>query len=121
MSSNVTLSGTIVGVGSKGPLGPVALALALQNQRATLEMGVDVAAGDAARPVALPVEGAVQSAFVLCTDNPFTFTINGAGITYELRNGGIFVLGRLPLVNSIEVTGNGSTKATVYLLRVMES
>lgn len=121
MSSNVTLSGTIAGTGSKGPIGPIPFAQSLQNQRGHFELDLEVAAGDAVRPVALPVEGAVQASFYIVTDAPFTFTLNAGGPTYELRANGIFAIGRLPLASSIEVTGNGSTKASAYLLRVMES
>jgi hypothetical protein len=128
--ADLTISGSLSGVGTKGPIGPLTLAQILLNQRGYIEGEFIVGSGDAARPIALPVEGTAQRLFLLCADGNFDFTLNGGGITYGFRAGnapagqplptGIWMI-HLPLVASFEVTGVDATDVNGYWIRVVES
>lgn len=128
MSTDVTVTGQVTGTSPKGPIGPIDLALILQGQRSALQLDFEVDTSDVARVIALPAEGTAQSMFLLCADQEFTFTINGAGPTYTFKPGavsgnvkkGIFLILSTPVVSTIEVTG-GTVNAKGFLLRVMES
>lgn len=129
--ADVTISGTLNGVGNKGPIGPLSLAHVLQNMRSYIEGEFEVRAGDTARPIALPVEGSAQRLFLLCADGDFDFTLNAGGPTYGFRAGlpsgqgtlpsGLFILPGTPLVTSFEVTSLGAVTVKGYWLRVVES
>lgn len=129
--ADVTLTGTLTGVGNKGPIGPLSLAHALQNMRSYVEGEFEVRAGDAARAIALPAEGTAQRLFLLCADGDFDFTINGGATVYGFRAGlpvatgslpsAAFILPGTPLVTSFEVTSLGAVTVKGYWLRVVES
>jgi hypothetical protein len=130
MTAQVTLSGQVqVADDRSGPCGPIPLRLDLVGVLTPASFGFKVPAGAVAVSVLMPNVGTVQGMFMLITDAPFTFQVNGAGTVYEMRAftsqagppQGLFLLSRQPLVTSLLVNGNGSTEASVNVLRVMES
>ena len=129
--ADITLTGSLNGVGTKGPIGPLSLAQILTSQRSYIEGEFSVAPADAGRAIALPTEGTSQSMFLLCADGDFDFTLNGAGTLFGFRAGnaasgqplpsGLWIINGPPLVNSFEVTGVGASPVNGYWLRVVES
>lgn len=129
--ADILFAGTVNGAGNKGPIGPLSVALNLQNMRSYVEGEFEVRDGDAARSIALPVEGSAQRMFLLCADGDFDFTLNAGGPTYGFRAGpapaqgqmpsGLFLLPGTPLVTSFEVTSLSAVTVKGYWLRVVES
>lgn len=124
---DVTLSGTLAGLTLLGgQIGPVPLAVALTNQKYCVEVeDYPVVPGSAlpGTPVVMTFPAIPsplgQTLFIMKSDLPISFTINGAGPTHTLRAGGVFVMTPGVAVTSIQMANPGTSEARVYACQVV--
>lgn len=122
----VTLSGLLAGVTDQGALEQVNLDYLLDNQKAHVQMGVNVLTTDVAKAVALQPASAigepgnVQTLFFLKSSRKVDFTLNGGGPTYSIaKENGVLILSGSPEVVSIEFTGTAAATAKVHVTKII--
>jgi|GEM_PF-4716187 len=110
-----------------GSIGPLTLAYLLSGQKYSWEAkDFRVASGTAIGagvPLAVPAipGGMQQTFFAIKTDLPIEFQLNGAGPTYTLKTGGLFVMAPGFDVTAIELANGGTVEAKVYVIQVVGS
>lgn len=125
---DVNFNGTLTGLTLLGgQLGPLALAVALSNQKYAVEVeDYPVAPGTTLVPgppvvMAFPAipAGLGQTFFLMKSSLPLQFTINNAGPTHTIRAGGVFVMTPGVTVATIELANAGVSEARVYAMQVV--
>jgi hypothetical protein len=108
-----------------GAIGPLTLAYILTHQKYAWEakdfrvaQGTAIGAGVPLAVPAIPA-GMVQTLFVIKTDLPIDFQLNGAVPTYSLKTGGLYVMAPGFDVTAIELANGGTVEAKVYVLQVV--
>lgn len=125
---DVTFTGSVAGATEEGgQIGPVDLSYALTGQAYTWEakdfpVAGGTAIGGPGVVMTIPaIPGTLaQSLFIIKSDLPITFQLNGAGPTYAItKPDGPFVMAPGFDVTQIEFANGGTATAKVYVLQVV--
>jgi len=125
---DVLFSGSITGLTQEGgAVGPVAVVYDLALQHYAVEakdfrIAAGATIGSPGVVYALPAipAGSEQNLFLIKSDLPIAFQLNGGVPTYEIRKAnGVFCMSPGFAVTSIEFGNAGASEAKVYILQVV--
>jgi len=122
MPVTASLTGQVGGQTLGGVMSTVPFALSLVDQDDHFQTTVTVVASDVDKLICLPTgqgpAGSKQTLFLLTTDEDVQIKLNAvADLTFVLEAGGQFILGGLPEISQVELTGVATSVAKVTIVK----